>query len=249
MPRFFLTIEYDGGHFVGWQRQENGESVQAVLEDAAAALLGKREEVAVTGAGRTDAGVHALGQVAHCDLPDHFTAQRLPLALNAHLPQTVRVIAAREVDNDAHSRFDATIRVYHYRILNRPIASALLRDYAWHLSREINITAMNEAAKRLIGKHDFTSFRARACQASNPVRTLERIDVTAEGEVIIITAEARSFLHHQVRNIVGSLILVGEGKWSADDLSAVLEMKDRAAAGMTAPPHGLYLARVSYPFD
>jgi len=247
MPRYFITIEYDGGGYVGWQRQNNGPSIQEHLETAASAILGQRQEVLMQGAGRTDAGVHATGQVAHCDLPSGFAEAQLPLALNAHLPSDIRVVSARQVPDDAHARFDAIGRSYRYRIFPRKIASALLAGRVWHFPYPLDIEAMAEAAKRLIGKHDFTSFRATHCQASSPVRTLDSLDVHQHGEDIILTVSARSFLHHQVRNITGSLVMVGQGKWTADDISAILEARDRSAAGQTAPPEGLYLTKVSYP--
>jgi tRNA pseudouridine38-40 synthase len=247
MPRYFITIEYDGGGYVGWQRQNNGASVQGHLEVAACAILGQRQEVMMQGAGRTDAGVHATGQVAHCDLPSGFTEAQLPLALNAHLPSDIRVVSARQVPDDAHARFDAIRRAYRYRIFPRKIASALLTGRVWHFPYALDVEAMAEAAKRLIGKHDFTSFRATHCQANSPIRTLDTLDIQRVGEEIILTVSARSFLHHQVRNITGSLVMVGQGKWTADDISTILEARDRAAAGQTAPPEGLYLTEVSYP--
>ncbi len=247
MPRYFITIEYDGGGYVGWQRQNNGASVQGHLETAASAILGHRQEVMIQGAGRTDAGVHATGQVAHCDLPSGFADAQLPLAFNAHLPSDIRVLSARQVPDDAHARFDAIHRSYRYRIFPRKIASALLAGRVWHLPYALDVEAMAEAAKRLIGKHDFTSFRATHCQASSPIRTLDAINIHQHGEEIILAVSARSFLHHQVRNITGSLVMVGQGTWTSDDSSTVLEARDRAAAGQTAPPEGLYLTEVKYP--
>ena len=251
MPRYFLTIEYDGGAYVGWQRQQNGASVQAHLEDAAKAILGGRQEVLVQGSGRTDAGVHALGQVAHCDLPAGFTPEKLPRALNAHLPSDIRVIAAAEVADNAHARFDAIQRAYRYRVFCRRHAPALLAGRVWHFPYHLDIEAMQDAAERLIGRHDFTSFRASHCQANSPIRTLDSITIKAyhnalEEDEIWFAFFARSFLHHQVRNMVGSLVLVGQGKWTAADLSAALEARDRARGGMTAPAEGLYLTAITY---
>lgn len=248
MPRFFITIEYDGSDFVGWQRQENGESIQASLEHAASAILGHRQDIPIYGAGRTDTGVHALGQVAHCDLPDRFTKYQLPLALNAYLPASIRVIRADRVSDDAHARFDATIRRYRYRIHTRRIPSPLLSGRVWHFGQNLHVSAMHEAAQLLVGKHDFTSFRATHCQATSPVRTIDQINVTANGHEVWISVSARSFLHHQVRNITGSLVLVGQGRWTDHDLRMALDMRQRSAAGQTAPAEGLYLTEVVYPY-
>ncbi|MCG8620428.1 MAG: tRNA pseudouridine(38-40) synthase TruA [Proteobacteria bacterium] len=245
MPRFFLTLEYDGSDFVGWQRQSNGTSVQGCLEEAAQAITG--EAVAVLAAGRTDAGVHALGQVAHADLPSRFTTTQLPLALNAHLPPTIRIITARQVPDEAHARFSATMRSYRYRILNRRIAPALLRGRVWHLSSPLDDKAMHTAAQHLIGTHDFTSFRSLACQAKSPIRTLNKLSVSRQGDEVMVDAEALSFLHNQVRIMVGSLVLVAQNKWQPEDMARVLVAKDRSKAGATAPPHGLYFVGVAYP--
>ena len=246
MPRYFLTIEYAGGAYVGWQRQQNGASIQEHLEDAAKAILGERQEVLVQGSGRTDAGVHALGQVAHCDLPDGFTPEKLPRALNAHLPADIRVVGARAVADDAHARFDATQRAYRYRVFCRRHAPALLAGRVWHIPHLLDIEAMQEAAERLIGRHDFTSFRASHCQANSPIRTLDAITIERHGDEIWFLFFARSFLHHQVRNMVGALVSVGRGKWTADDLTATLEARDRAKGGVTAPAEGLYLTAITY---
>ncbi|XDZ65310.1 tRNA pseudouridine(38-40) synthase TruA [Alphaproteobacteria bacterium LSUCC0684] len=247
MPRYLVRVEYDGTGFVGWQRQDNGPSVQAALENAAGAIIGGRQAVAVQGAGRTDAGVHATGQAAHLDLPDPFDPFKLPLALNAHLPDEVRVLSAREVSPDFHARFDAIGRAYRYRILTRRVASALERGRVWHVAADLDIAAMQQAAAHLTGRHDFTSFRAAQCQAQSPVRTLDVLSIHQEGEEVAIVAEARSFLHHQIRNITGTLVLVGKGKWHPDDVATALASRDRSAAGPTAPPEGLYLSRVDYP--
>ena len=244
--RIFITVEYDGTPFVGWQRQVTGLSVQQVLEEAAAELTG--DTVLVQGAGRTDSGVHATGQVAHLDVPDKFDATRVMEALNALTaahPVTIR--AAREVDGAAHARFSATGRRYLYRVLPRRQPPALDRGRVWHHRAALDGTSMQLAADRLTGRHDFTSFRASQCQADSPVRTLDELRIETAGEELHIHAAARSFLHHQVRNIVGTLALVGAGKWRADDVSDALAARDRAAAGPTAPPEGLYLTGVTYP--
>ena len=246
MNRYFLTIEYDGSDFVGWQRQSNGRSVQECLEKAAAAICGAT--VAVEGAGRTDAGVHAVGQVAHLDLPASFKPAQIPLALNAHLPASIRVLAARPVAENAHARFDARRRHYQYRIFNRHIAPALLGGQVWHVPQPLNSEAMAAAATHLIGKHDFTSFRATHCQAKSPIRTLTALTVSRANNEVLIDATAPSFLHNQVRIMVGSLVLVGQGKWQAAAMAKVLAACDRSAAGDTAPPHGLYLMGVDYDF-
>ena len=230
MPRYKLTIEYDGAGLVGWQRQENGPSVQAALEDAIAKFCG--EQVTVYGAGRTDAGVHALGQVAHIDLAMEAPADTVRDAINAHLrPAAIAVLAAEIAPVDFHARFDAIRRHYRYRILNRRAPPALERGRVWHVGAPCDAGAMHEAGQILVGKHDFSSFRAAECQAKSPVKTLDAITVSRRGEEIEIAARARSFLHHQVRNIVGTLRLIGEGKWSPDDLTAALAAKDRARGG------------------
>ena len=245
MPRYKLTIEYDGTPFVGWQRQDNGPSVQGALEAAIEKLSGER--VTVTGAGRTDAGVHALGQVAHFDLVKTFEPGKVRDALNYHLrPDPVSVLDAAEVDDEFHARFSAVGRHYLFRILNRRSPPALDVDKVWHVSPRLEAEAMHAAAQFLVGQHDFTTFRAAECQAQSPVKTLDRLDVSQRGEEIHIEASARSFLHHQIRSFAGTLRLVGEGKWSKADLKAALDAKDRAACGPVAPPDGLYLTRVDY---
>lgn len=245
MPRFRLTLEYHGGGFVGWQRQANGPSVQAALEEAVFRFCGER--VLVEGAGRTDAGVHALGQVAHFDLVKDTTADTVMKAVNFHLkPAPVAVLAAETVDDGFHARFSATGRAYLYRIVNRQAPLALERGRAWFVPQPLDAAAMHAAAQQLVGRHDFTSFRASECQAKSPVKTLERLSVARCGDAIELRCEARSFLHHQVRNFAGSLKLVGEGRWTAAGLRRVLEARDRAAAGPTAPSCGLYLTAVRY---
>jgi tRNA pseudouridine38-40 synthase len=245
MTRWKLTLEYDGGPFVGWQRQDNGPSVQAAVERAVTAFCG--ETATVFGAGRTDAGVHAAGQVAHADIAKEATADTVRDALNFHLkPDPIAVLAAEAAPADFHARFSATMRHYRYRILNRRAPPALDRGQVWHVGTPLDAAAMHVAAQMLVGKHDFTSFRAVACQADSPVKTLDALSVTADGEEIHLLARARSFLHHQVRNIAGTLKLVGEGRWSAGDVAAALAARDRSRAGPTAPPEGLCLMRVDY---
>ena len=245
MKRFFITIEYDGTGLVGWQRQDNGPSVQEYLEEAALALTG--QATLIQGSGRTDAGVHALGQVAHLDVPDKFDARAVMMGLNAKCQtDKVRVLSSREVAPDMHARFSATYRAYLYRILNRPAPAALLRHHVWHIPQPLDVEAMQEAANLLIGSHDFTSFRASICQARSPVRTLDRLVISREGDEIHIRAEARSFLHHQIRNFTGTLALVGKGRWTPQMVKDALLAKDRSAAGPTAPPQGLYLTDIRF---
>jgi tRNA pseudouridine38-40 synthase len=245
MPRYKLTIEYDGTPYVGWQAQDNGPSIQAAIAAAIAAFAG--EPAPVHAAGRTDAGVHALGQVAHVDLAKEWDIDTVRDAVNFHLrPQPIAVLAAERVAEDFDARFSATRRHYHYRISNRRADLALQQNRAWRVPRPLDSEAMHAAAQRLIGKRDFTTFRATECQARSPVKTLDHLAVARDGDELRITAFARSFLQHQVRSMVGSLVHVGEGKWSADDLSAALAARDRARCGQVAPPHGLYLVRVEY---
>ncbi len=245
MPRYKLIIEYDGTQFVGWQAQDNGVSVQGVLTKAIAAFAG--EEVTVGAAGRTDAGVHALGQVAHVDLAKDWDTETVRDAINFHIrPQPVAVLAAEHAADDFDARFSALKRHYLYRIVNRRADLTLEHNRAWRVPRPLDAQAMHEAAQRLVGRHDFTTFRSTECQAKSAVKTLDRLDVTRAGDEIRITAAARSFLQHQVRSMVGSLVHVGEGKWRADELAAALAARDRAACGQVAPPHGLYLVRVDY---
>ncbi len=245
MPRFKLTIEYDGTPFVGWQRQANGRSVQAALEAAARAYC--QVDTVVQGAGRTDAGVHALGQVAHVDLSRDDPPDIVAKALNALVrPHPISVLKAEKVGDDFHARFDATGRSYEYRIVNRRAPPALEANRVWWVTGPLDSEAMHAAAQSLIGHHDFTTFRATVCQADSPIRTLDELNVSRQGEVIVITAKARSFLHHQVRNMVGTLKMVGEGKWKVRDVARALEARDRSAGGPTAPPDGLYLIGVKY---
>ncbi|HTK79417.1 MAG TPA: tRNA pseudouridine(38-40) synthase TruA [Rhizomicrobium sp.] len=245
MPRYKLTLEYDGGPFAGWQRQENGPSVQATLEEAIFKL--SSEKITVTGAGRTDAGVHAFAQVAHFDLAKEFAPGTIRDGLNHHLrPAPVAVIHADLAAPDFHARFSATARHYFYRILCRRAPPVLERGRVWHVMRTLDTEAMYAAAQALVGQHDFTTFRSTECQAKSPVKTLDRLDVRRAGDEIHIEASARSFLHNQVRSMVGSLKLVGEGKWHPHEMKRALDAKDRAACGPVASPHGLYLARVDY---
>lgn len=245
MARFKMTIEYDGGPFAGWQLQADALTVQGVLEDAVAVLAGGRP--VVHAAGRTDAGVHATGQMAHVDLEWRRDMHVLRNAINAHLrPHPVSVLSVEEVSEDFHARFSAIRRHYLYRIVNRPAPLALERGKAWWHPVPLDHLAMHEAAQALLGKHDFTTFRASSCQAQSPVKTLDRLDVIRSGDAIDIVVEARSFLHHQVRSMVGSLKLVGEGKWPVEELAKVLAARDRTRCGPVAPPTGLYLTRVDY---
>jgi tRNA pseudouridine38-40 synthase len=246
MPRFKLTIEYDGTPFAGWQIQPGSVTVQGVIEGALLKLTG--EAAIVHSAGRTDAGVHALGQIAHVDLVRDWAPYVLRNALNAHVrPYPVSILKAEKADADFHARFSAIRRHYLYRIVSRRAPLAIVRDHAWWLPTKLDDKAMHEAAQLLLGRHDFTTFRAASCQAKSPIKTLDRFDVARDGEDIAIRAEARSFLHHQVRSMVGSLKLVGEGKWRPDELRAALDAKDRSRCGPVAPPHGLYLVKVDYP--
>ena len=247
MTRWALLLEYDGRNFVGWQRQINGLSIQQVLEQAASHLNAGKPVASIV-AGRTDAGVHAEGQVAHIDLPACHSASATRDALNFHMkPHPVVVLNAVAVPQDWSARFAANRRSYRFRILNRRSRPALMAGQVWHIAAPLDDAVMHQAAQLLLGRHDFTSFRAASCQATSPVRTLDRLDVTRHSDIIEIVTEARSFLHHQVRNFAGTLRLVGEGRWPIERVTAALEARDRAAAGPTAPPEGLALISVGYP--
>ncbi|KUO67537.1 MAG: pseudouridine synthase [Alphaproteobacteria bacterium BRH_c36] len=246
MPRYRLTIEYDGTTFYGWQSQAGGEAVQDHL--AAAVFKASGETISVRGAGRTDSGVHALGQVAHIDLAKAWEPYRLREALNFHLkPVAIAVLDAAAAAPDFDARFSATARHYLYRILSRRAPPTLDKDRVWWVTIELDAYAMHEAAQVLVGHHDFTTFRAAGCQANSPMRTLDRLHVARAGAEIHVTASARSFLHNQVRSMVGSLKLVGEGRWTANDLRDALDARHRPACGPVAPAAGLYLTRVDYP--
>ncbi len=245
MPRYKLILEYDGTPFSGWQVQADQTTAQGVLMAAIEALNG--EKAPVQGAGRTDAGVHARGQVAHVDLSKVWDTDTVRDALNAHLrPYPVAVLSAEKVAADFNARTSAIKRHYLYRILNRRPDLTLELGRAWRVPRPLDTDAMHAAAQTLVGKHDFTTFRSTECQAKSPVKTLDQLDVARDGEEVIVRASARSFLHNQVRSMVGSLVTVGEGKWSADDLGKALAARDRTACGPVAPPDGLYLMKVDY---
>ncbi len=245
MPRYKIIVEYDGGPFSGWQWQDNAPSVQGALIAAVQAFSGER--VQVQGAGRTDAGVHALGQVAHFDLASDRDVDTVRDAINAHLrPHPVAVLSAEKVAANFNARRSAIRRHYLYRIANRRPDLAIERGRAWRVPRRLDEAAMHEAAQRLVGRHDFTTFRSTECQAKSPEKTLDRLDVARAGDEVHITAVARSFLHNQVRSMVGSLALVGDRKWSVDDLGQALAARNRTACGPVAPPDGLYLVKVDY---
>ena len=246
MTRFALTLEYDGGPFAGLQRQKDAPSVQQAVEEAAHAVTG--EDARLFSAGRTDAGVHALAMRCHLDLEKELTPFRLMEALNAHLrPDPVAVIGCEVVDGEWHARFSCTGRRYLYRIANRRAPLALDRGRAWQVPQALDEAAMHRAAQALVGRHDFTTFRSAHCQAKDPVKTLDRLDVTRQGEHVVIRAAARSFLHHQVRSMVGTLSLVGLGQWREEQVAEALAAKDRAALGLNAPPQGLYFVKTIYP--
>ncbi len=246
MTRWRLTIEFDGGPFMGWQRQDHGPSVQQTLEEALERMTGER--AAFTAAGRTDAGVHALAMPAHVDVARDLTSHRLREGLNALVrPQPISVLDVEEVADDWHARFSCTGRRYVYRILNRRAPPALDRGRVWHIAVPLDLDAMQAGAAMLVGRHDFTTFRSVHCQSDSPVKTLDRLEVRRQGEEIRIEAAARSFLHHQVRSMVGCLALVGRGQWAPQDIGKALEARDRAALGLNAPPDGLYFAGASYP--
>lgn len=246
MTRFRLTVEFDGRPFMGWQRQSHGPSVQQAIEEAVFAITG--EEAVLHAAGRTDAGVHARAMVAHVDIERPIAAFRLSEGLNAKLrPLPVAILNAEEAPDDWHARFSCVGRRYIYRIVNRRAPLALDAGRAWHVKVPLDADAMHEAAQRLVGRHDFTTFRSAHCQSESPLKTLDRLAVRRSGDVIEVEAAARSFLHHQVRSMVGCLELVGRGSWAADDLQAALEARDRAALGFNAPPDGLYFVEAVYP--
>jgi tRNA pseudouridine38-40 synthase len=246
MTRYKLTIEFDGTPFVGWQRQDNGQTVQGALEDAAQRYCQK--PVLVHGAGRTDAGVHALGMVAHVDIDRDDPASTVRNALNALVrPHPIAILSAERVSDSFHARFSCVERSYVYRIMTRSARPALEADRVWWLSKPLDVEAMHQAAQVLVGAHDFTSFRASECQAKSPHKTLDQLDVLQNGAIIEVHTRARSFLHHQVRNMVGSLVLVGQGKWDSAALRRALEACDRTQAGQTAPAQGLFFKSAYYP--
>ena len=246
MTRWRLTIEYDGGPFMGWQRQDHGPSVQQTLEEALERMTGER--AACTAAGRTDAGVHALAMPVHVDVQRELTPHRLREGLNALVrPQPVSVLEVEQVADNWHARFSCVGRSYVYRILNRRAPPALDRGRVWHIAVPLDVDAMREGAAMLVGRHDFTTFRSVHCQSDSPVKTLDRLEVSRVGEEIHVQAAARSFLHHQVRSMVGCLALVGRGQWRPDGIRKALEARDRAALGLNAPPHGLYFVEAVYP--
>lgn len=246
MTRWRLTVEYDGGPFMGWQRQNHGPSVQQALEEALERMTGER--AAFTAAGRTDAGVHALAMSAHVDVTKALTAHRLREGLNALVrPQPVSVLEVAQVADDWHARFSCVGRRYLYRILNRRAPPALEAGRVWHVAVPLDADAMQEAAQHLVGRHDFTTFRSVHCQSDSPVKTLDRLEVSRVGAEIHVEAAARSFLHHQVRSMVGCLALVGRGQWTPGDMKTALEAADRAALGLNAPPQGLYFVEACYP--
>lgn len=246
MTRFALTIEFDGGPYMGWQRQDHGPTVQGAVEEAINKVTG--EQVLVYSAGRTDAGVHALGMRAHVDIEKDISAFRLTGAINAHLvPHPIAIIGCEVVPDEWHARYTCTGRAYEYRIVNRRAPLTIERGRAWRIGQVLDADAMHEAAQLLVGLHDFTTFRSAHCQSASPVKTLDRLNVRREGEHVIIEAAALSFLHHQVRSMVGCLAAVGRGRWSAADLKAALDAKDRGALAENAPPDGLYFMRATYP--
>ena len=245
MPRYFLTIEYDGRPYVGWQAQENGPSVQSAMERALLGLNGA--PTLCYGAGRTDTGVHALAQVAHADMEKEWRPEKLRDGLNAWLrDEAISILAVAAVDDTMHARFSATGRRYLYRILTRRPPPALDRGRVWHVKNPLDVDAMQAAASILVGHHDFTTFRSTHCQSASPVKTLDRLDVARVGEEVHVHAASRSFLHNQVRSMVGTIKMVGEGKWSVADVAEALAAKDRTACGPVAPSEGLYLAAVEY---
>lgn len=246
MTRFALTLEFDGGPFMGLQRQAHGPSVQQSVEEAVAQITG--ETAVMHSAGRTDSGVHALGMVSHVDVAKEMTAFRLMEALNAVLrPLPIAVLACAVKPDDWHARFSCIGRSYLYRIRNRRAPLTLESGREWHIARPLDADAMHRAAQALVGRHDFTTFRSAHCQAASPDKTLDRLDVRREGDAVLIEADARSFLHHQVRSMVGTLALVGQGQWREEQVREALEARDRAALGLNAPAEGLYFVAARYP--
>lgn len=247
MPRFRMVVEYDGAPYVGWQRQDNGHSVQGAIEKAIFSMTGER--LSLKAAGRTDSGVHAFGQVCHADLTKRWKAATLMNAVNAHLAmdeERIAILEAEEMPDTFDARFSATKRHYLYRIINRLAPIAIEAERAWHVKKPLDHERMHDAAQMLVGHHDFTTFRSSHCQAKNPNRTIERLDVTRNGELIEIRASAQSFLHNQIRSFAGTLKLAGEGKWSPEDVRDALEARDRTRCGPVAPPHGLFFMKVEY---
>jgi tRNA pseudouridine38-40 synthase len=246
VTRWRLIIEYDGGPFMGWQRQDHGPSVQQALEEALYKMTG--ETAQFFAAGRTDAGVHALAMSAHADVMKSLTPTRLREGLNALVrPHPIAILDVSEVAEDWHARFSCIGRRYLYRILNRRAPPALDAGRVWHIAPSLDIEAMRDGARHLVGRHDFTTFRSAQCQSDSPVKTLDALDVAKVGEEIHVTAAARSFLHHQVRSMVGCLAMVGRGQWAPEDIAKALEARDRAALGFNAPPQGLYFVEAIYP--
>lgn len=246
MTRFALTVEYDGRPFMGWQRQSHGPSVQQAIEEAVLAVTG--ETTSVQAAGRTDAGVHALAMRAHVDIAKDIGAFRLSEALNARLrPAPVAILSCEPVGDSWHARFSCIRRSYEYRIVNRRAPLTWEKGLAWQVANPLDIGAMQAGADRLIGRHDFTTFRSVHCQSASPDKTLDRLEVARDGELVTVFAQARSFLHHQVRSMVGALAFVGQGKWSPEDVSAALEARDRQALPLNAPPDGLWFLGADYP--
>jgi tRNA pseudouridine38-40 synthase len=245
MTRFRLTIEYDGAPFMGWQRQPHGPSVQQAIEEALMTMTG--EATVVHGAGRTDAGVHAAAMSAHVDIARDISPFRVMEGVNALIrPLPIAILGSDVVADEWHARFSCTARRYRYRIINRRAPLTFDAGKAWRVPAALDAGAMHDAAQMLIGLHDFTTFRSAHCQSASPVKTLDQLDVARDGDELIIAAKARSFLHHQVRSMVGCLVLVGQGKWTATDLKAALEACDRAALGFNAPPDGLYFVEALY---
>jgi tRNA pseudouridine38-40 synthase len=246
LTRFALTVEYDGRPFMGWQRQSHGPSVQQAIEEAVLAVTG--EATSVQAAGRTDAGVHALAMRAHVDIAKHITPFRLSEALNARLrPAPVAILACEPVEDDWHARFSCIRRSYEYRIVNRRAPLTWEKGLAWQVAHRLDVAAMQAGADRLVGRHDFTTFRSVHCQSASPDKTLDRLEVARDGDLVTVFAQARSFLHHQVRSMVGALGFVGQGKWSPDDVTAALEARDRQALPLNAPPDGLWFLGADYP--